>query len=456
MYYVTDDDIFLKFKTVFLPVGEGLFTVLTARAVSKNNDHRFNFIYDCGSRNRQSLVSEINNLPFSRADILFLSHLHEDHVNGLKELLDRVEVDIAMLPYVSPIERILLAITASEAAPAWYYDFLRDPIRYLLEELNVRRILLFLGPGEEYPGEGPGLPPEDRFFEDTGPPRKDFLDLSGLKKPPDNMLKAVLEEEPAFRKYVRERKLVFKAAYGSATIISHQTCRVRAYRDILIIVPYVRPVPHQLLQRFRWCLASILPSLSPQKMLKRLRDPVFRRKARSCYSRLAPGGDINYTSLATYISPVFSEHVCSCFSVVNLDTKWLSSCPSLCHHQRYRSSANCRCSNDMCRRRLCGSMLTSDLPLSNNLVTSEFNNYYCNFLRRILVYQVPHHGSINGFNRNLNVRAPLGVVSYGINNGFGHPNPNALRGYRAKLGEILCSNERAQVSVQVVAVSSCP
>ena len=92
----------------FHNVGQGLFYT------GKVGD--FNFMYDCGSERRRHLNSVISNyknhkLTVSRVDLLILSHLHDDHVAGLNALLNNgISIDTTILPYLPPIERLMVAL----------------------------------------------------------------------------------------------------------------------------------------------------------------------------------------------------------------------------------------------------------------------------------------------------------------------------------------------------------
>lgn len=91
----------------------------------------FNFIYDCGSENRRHMLSVIRDfkrqkLTGSKVDLLILSHLHDDHVSGLSALFENgTLVDTVVLPYLSPVERLMVSFE-NLAAPSWMYSFWAD------------------------------------------------------------------------------------------------------------------------------------------------------------------------------------------------------------------------------------------------------------------------------------------------------------------------------------------
>jgi glyoxylase-like metal-dependent hydrolase (beta-lactamase superfamily II) len=105
---------------------------------------------------------------------LIISHLHDDHISGLNILLNKARVDTVILPYLSPIERLMVALR-NVNLPQWLYDFWSDPITFLIEK-GVNRVILVGGhepyspPNEEIPSEDEGLDinkmPEDEHLKE--------------------------------------------------------------------------------------------------------------------------------------------------------------------------------------------------------------------------------------------------------------------------------------------------
>ena len=99
---------YTRFKATlkFNPVGEGLFFNLD---VYTEKGRIFSTVYDCGSTwPKHSLEKAIKNYTHGRRliDLLTLSHLHQDHVNGTVQLMQKLKVGTVMLPYISPNERL--------------------------------------------------------------------------------------------------------------------------------------------------------------------------------------------------------------------------------------------------------------------------------------------------------------------------------------------------------------
>ena len=78
----------------FHPVGQGAFY---SEVFKVDEEERFVTIYDCGTESKNDFIKkEIEDfkkdLQRKTIDILFLSHFHNDHINGLDMLLDGMTV----------------------------------------------------------------------------------------------------------------------------------------------------------------------------------------------------------------------------------------------------------------------------------------------------------------------------------------------------------------------------
>ena len=121
-------------------VGQGLFFSGELRLGA----NKFNFIYDCGAERIKHLNRVVDKymqerLSNSFIDLLIISHLHNDHTIGLRNILRNIRVDTVVLPYMIPAERLVLALKKIKL-PTWYFEFLADPIEFLINQ-GVKKII---------------------------------------------------------------------------------------------------------------------------------------------------------------------------------------------------------------------------------------------------------------------------------------------------------------------------
>lgn len=87
----------------------------------------------------------------SSLDLLIISHLVEDHVNGIPRLLDKTHVRFVMLPYFNEDE-LLVAVARSRSDNPRYLEFLADPVTYLASRIKDK-VVIVRGQGEGGPRE---------------------------------------------------------------------------------------------------------------------------------------------------------------------------------------------------------------------------------------------------------------------------------------------------------------
>jgi beta-lactamase superfamily II metal-dependent hydrolase len=126
----------------FLPVGQGAFYL--ERFIV--NSRKINVIYDCGSNTDIKLVKRqiCNNFEKSEEiHALFLSHLDEDHVNGIPHLLEHCKVKKMFFPLLTEESRKLIQLkylisSNSHSTGDFFYQFLSNP-QGALNSLQLER-----------------------------------------------------------------------------------------------------------------------------------------------------------------------------------------------------------------------------------------------------------------------------------------------------------------------------
>ncbi len=131
----------------FHNVGQGLFYSGILNKKDSKSHATFSFVYDCGTDSSMAfLKNEIDSfkqlLPTDekKLDLLVISHLHDDHVNGLEYLLKGIKVDTVVMPYINDVLKSLPLVESSANS-----DFLRtfylDPVNWFSLR-GVRRVML--------------------------------------------------------------------------------------------------------------------------------------------------------------------------------------------------------------------------------------------------------------------------------------------------------------------------
>lgn len=129
----------------FLPVGQGAFYVEKFESGDV-------YVYDCGTASGIEIIKREICKNFSKGETIegvFISHLHDDHVNGLEYLLQHCNVRNVYLPYLTPEEIALTyagGICGKYESSEFLRNFLEDPTGTIgkansQSDTNVRRII---------------------------------------------------------------------------------------------------------------------------------------------------------------------------------------------------------------------------------------------------------------------------------------------------------------------------
>lgn len=99
----------MKLARTFHAVGQGAF--YTERFY-EGDENLFNVVYDCGSESAKKYINnainrfcedseEVDKTHKPKIDLMFVSHFHDDHVNGISSLMDRCDVGKLVVPFMS-------------------------------------------------------------------------------------------------------------------------------------------------------------------------------------------------------------------------------------------------------------------------------------------------------------------------------------------------------------------
>lgn len=154
----------------FLPVGQGAF--YCEQFKMDIFSEKINIIYDCGSDNVELVFEQIQN-NFEKGEIIhavFISHLDNDHINGLPYLLKYCKVKKIFFPLIERKNNYsirLFNLIKNGRNASFLLEFLENPYRAIGNlNLDYRPVFFQIGGGEEFNGIDAMVIPSGRDVSD--------------------------------------------------------------------------------------------------------------------------------------------------------------------------------------------------------------------------------------------------------------------------------------------------
>lgn len=382
----------------FHKVGQGLFYSGILNKGAGRSNQVFNFVYDCGSESPHIFRDrEIDDykmlLPNKREsggkelDLLVISHLHDDHVNGLDRLLDGVKVNTVVMPYISD-GLLLMARLESRNDESFLQAFYTDPIGWFVGK-GVRRVVLLGADIQEMERRrvmNRDVGTDDRFDVQISPGG-----VLGSEKIDGTQL---VYYESHLKMHCQSFfwMFQFENLAMSGNKLDEYRSAVESYKQSkgLVLEDIFRS------KRFRDELKHII---------KEKCDNMLNRT--SVVMEHGPAGNVPGRILNTIHRP------------------WICANGLKCQE----ADISCICVQNM-------TMLTGDVELTSQ---EQMELLSADSRKCCLVLQYPHHGSRNNNVEKFTHQHPyVSVLTYGIMNHYGHPNEEIL----AQLGNIVLVNER--------------
>ena len=109
----------IKVTRNFYPIGQGAFY---HEELNLPDNQNINVIYDCGSFNKSCLINVIkDNFAGKMIDAVFISHLDNDHINCLDDLLKIARVRHVYFPIISSEEKVMNLFSVNKIFD-YYFD----------------------------------------------------------------------------------------------------------------------------------------------------------------------------------------------------------------------------------------------------------------------------------------------------------------------------------------------
>lgn len=359
-------------KRTFHPVGQGAFY---SEDIVFDNGESYCVVYDCGSTSKGvSLGGYITN-TFERGkiiDILFISHLHADHINGIDALKRHCHIRSVVMPFIKEQDKIMLKfanlqnVNRQQAGDLDFDMLIDDPVRFFNDTRGERTRIIRVATTS----------PVD--------PDNDQREGKELKKYNDRSLDDIL-------KYNR---------YETSRLYPDQKLTLANGKWIYILINHRE---EQRIKEFKKALkgVEIIPSDDPVDFFEKNKKALTK-----AYN--AVEGDLNSNSLIVY-----------------------SGCTNNC---KRKSSGFGRPKSIIdviqCNKEAC--LYTGDANLQDNGLIDQIESSLSCCKEKIHIIQVPHHGSEHNWDSrimNLNPKCDDYVISHGtgpLSKKYGHPADSVL------------------------------
>lgn len=383
-------------QRIFYPVGQGAFYSET----HKLGDRTFTMVYDCGSSTlkKNEMVKIIENAfeENSIIDVLFISHFHADHVNGIELLAKRCKIKLVILPLITNEEMVLVnAINLS------VYGF--DSTRIF------ERPEIFFGKGASFIGilqtvEEDLVNNERVFLSEFNEKIQERSEERDSRREGENIKVATLDEK------ITERK-----PSGTLFYISNAVGEDVSNEDLTD------------------CWRFIPFNYRADERMKKFEDELFKygltiedvaiRIAKGCLGEYitrvrkaykAVCGGLNDGSMILYSGREKND------TIYMFDLSCLRDFFKMKKHERFRLAFWGEAQS--------GCLYMGDINLNRDSIVADIKVKLGHRLNFVGTLQVPHHGSKHNFSADILLPNMFyAVFSYGKDNSYKHPSVEVLR-----------------------------
>lgn len=348
------------------------------------------WVYDCGSNQMERLGQEIMEVANGgHVDLLFLSHLDSDHVNGVDRLLASTTVGEVVLPYLSALEYAGTVGSDIETGTlsVTFLEFLTDPAKWLISR-GVRTVSYVHPVDLDKPG------PDDRVMEQEDERSEAFSDQDLRVAWPSS----------AVKKRSAKKGTIQDVVVGGALSVMTRTGQVK-----WMLVPFAHRPPKSYREMFIKAIDKVFgKGLTRSAIAGYARTEDGRKKLRECYGYFWE--DHNLVSMSLYAGPRATPVTSAMDMPFNL---WRQLSPTHPHEV--------------------GWLATGDAHLAGLRRYRAWYEFYSSYVERVGVLVLPHHGSWLSFNPLLVNSFPnlyVCLAAAGPNQ-YGHPD--------ARVRECVCA-----------------
>jgi len=392
---------------------------------------RFRYVYDCGSTNPAARDRELDAFDASfqddePLDLLLLSHLDDDHVNGVDRLLARRDARVVVIPYLQPWERLALIMEACERGTLTesHFDLIESPVRWFLRRGTNLVVVVLPTIGHE-DGDPPRVrldPPEG--FHPWRPQEPKEMDRDVLKPVGWGPLSEQQRDDYPELKRLEQGLGVLQP--GEPVWL----CSDRSLLAVWMLIPFTHPEPERL-KSFQSLIKRELrlplpTGKDPERYVRRIRT-ILKDKQRRAELARAYGvirADRNLTSMSLYSGPAHG--------LMPVGDGTLMQRRLFRHHSLHHS-------------RRSGWLGTGDAVLTRANRARAFEHFFEPVLSEVGTFMLPHHGSSHNFAGYLlreHLNGVLWIAAYGKRNTYGHPDRSLIHALKRR-GEVARVTQRS-------------
>lgn len=418
-------------QRAFHPVGQGAF--YSEHFCDESKKRLVNVVYDCGTSTGKRYIEEEIEKGFKEGEIIeavFISHLHDDHINGIPYLIRRCDVKKIFFPLLeTPGERLLVKLKAIvEGAGEFSVEFIDSPQKAIA-----------------------AIESESKYSHN--------IELIGVRANKDNeLLKRDFDTVDEFDRGID--------GVCHHTLSSGMNVAKKIHPELGPLMgpgkPYWIYIPYNF--EFSSRIDELLKglernALSRDQLIELGKDPerynAEIKLIKSIYSGLS--NDFNSHSMTVFSGGKnLNIHKIEVETGANDCTSKRVFCekeePKEKEESKLRAQNDERQKNSSSGQAPSACLYTGDYKLNNIGVVNKLKEVYIQYWKDLLLMQVPHHGSRNNYCGKLVEPGVIYVVSAGFKNRFKHPNDYVINDISANRGHpvVITEHRNSRISVDIL------
>ena len=401
-----------KMQRVFHPVGQGAFYSEHFCFESSESSKRLvNVVYDCGTSTGKKYLHIEKEIEkgFKEGEIIdavFISHLHDDHINGIPYLIKRCDVKRIFFPLLeTPGNKLLVKLKAIvEGADEFSVEFIDSPQKAIaaIESKYSHNIELI------------GV----RANKDNERLKSDFNTVDEFDEGIDGICHHTLS-----------------SGMNVAKIINSELGPLRGSGE-----PYWIYIPYnfEFLSRIDELLTELgRNALSCDQLIELGKDPERYKIQIELLKSIYKG-----------LSKDFNSHSMTVFSGgknLNIHSIGVETGANNCMRVFYEEEKEIEKAHSAC-------LYTGDYKLNDKNVVGKLKGVYNQYWKDLLLMQVPHHGSRKNYCGELVEPGVIYIVSAGFKNRYNHPSDYVINDISANRGHpvVITEHSNSRISVDIL------